>query len=600
MMELANTVPNSGGIVGFFVGENDMDLFGSQLVPFGKAMKSYSDAIAGIDAEAVTNSATAGKAIVELANTLPNTGGLVSWFTGDNDIASFGASLVSFGENFAKYSNYMKDVDAGIVTTTTNAATSIVELQKSLPKEGGWFSDDMTLASFGSDLASFGSYFSTYYGYIGNIDTGLLSSVITQTNRLVDMANGMVGLDTGGMSSFSTALTTLANSGIDNFISAFTNAEARVQSTLTTFVNSALTAIRNKYSEFNTVGTTSMTNFINGISSKEYSAKEKCSGIVSGVLSSIRNKNSEFKTVGTTLMTNFISGISSKEYSAKDKCNSILKGITTAIRNKNSEFKTVGTTLMTNFISGISSKEYSAKRESGNIARDSASSMRDYYNSFYNAGYYLVSGFADGISDNQYLAEARARAMAAAAADAARRELDEHSPSKVGYSIGDYFGVAFVNALGDYVSKSYKAGSEIAKSAKTGLSNAIGKITDFINGNVDTQPIIRPVIDLSNVQNGTNKLYRIMRNVDGYALSGSFDIANSVASSMNTQQRTGNNESVVNAINKLQNDLKTLATKPVESTDNKFYITGSNPKEIADEVSRILQKQVERREAAWE
>ena len=98
LIELANTVPNSGGVVGFFTGENDMGAFGENLVPFGKAMKSYSDASAGIDVEAVTNSATAGKAVVELANTLPNTGGLVSWFTGDNDIASFGTSLVSFSK----------------------------------------------------------------------------------------------------------------------------------------------------------------------------------------------------------------------------------------------------------------------------------------------------------------------------------------------------------------------------------------------------------------------------------------------------------------------------------------------------------------------
>ena len=209
LIELANTVPNSGGVVGFFTGENDMDTFGEKLVPFGRAMKSYSDAISGIDVEAVTNSATAGKAVVELANTLPNTGGLVSWFTGDNDIASFGTSLVSFGKSFAQYSDYMKDVDANIVTTTTNAATSIVELQKSLPKEGGWFSDDMTLASFGSDMASFGAHFSNYYNSISGIDTALLSGVITQTNRLVSMANGMVGLDTSGMTSFSSALTTL-------------------------------------------------------------------------------------------------------------------------------------------------------------------------------------------------------------------------------------------------------------------------------------------------------------------------------------------------------------------------------------------------------
>jgi len=102
LVELAKTVPNSGGVVSFFAGENDMDLFGEQLVPFGKAMKSYSDAISGIDVDAITNSATAGKSLVELANTLQNTGGVVSWFTGDNDIGAFGESLVLFGENFSK------------------------------------------------------------------------------------------------------------------------------------------------------------------------------------------------------------------------------------------------------------------------------------------------------------------------------------------------------------------------------------------------------------------------------------------------------------------------------------------------------------------
>ena len=41
---------------GLLYRENDMDTFGEKLVPFGRAMKSYSDAIAGIDVEAVTNS----------------------------------------------------------------------------------------------------------------------------------------------------------------------------------------------------------------------------------------------------------------------------------------------------------------------------------------------------------------------------------------------------------------------------------------------------------------------------------------------------------------------------------------------------------------
>lgn len=42
-------------------------------------MKSYSDAVADINPTAVESSASAGQALVELANTLPNTGGLLSF-----------------------------------------------------------------------------------------------------------------------------------------------------------------------------------------------------------------------------------------------------------------------------------------------------------------------------------------------------------------------------------------------------------------------------------------------------------------------------------------------------------------------------------------
>lgn len=64
-----------------------------------------------LDASVVTNSANAAKALVELSNNLPNSGGIVSWFTGDNDIASFGEQLVSFGQSFAAYYNSVSGVD---------------------------------------------------------------------------------------------------------------------------------------------------------------------------------------------------------------------------------------------------------------------------------------------------------------------------------------------------------------------------------------------------------------------------------------------------------------------------------------------------------
>ena len=541
LVELAKTVPNSGGVVGFFAGENDMDMFGEQLVPFGKAMKSYSDAISGIDVDAITNSATAGKSLVELANTLPNTGGVVSWFTGDNDIGAFGESLVLFGENFSKYSDYMKNVDAGIVTSTTNAATSIVELQKSLPKEGGWFSDDKTLADFGKDMSSFGSYFSSYYAYISGIDTGLLSSVITQTNRLVDMATGMAGLDTSGMSSFGTALTTLGETGVTGFVNAFNNAESKVAtaasnmltafinatnakqttltSTFTTLAQAAITGINAKQAEFQVAGSALMINFIAGVKAQDMNSRNTFTNIISGCLTAIRNKYFEFQSVGTQTMIKFIGGVKLQDVNARNTFTNIISGCLTAIRNKYPEFESAGQQCMIKFIAGVRSKDADVKNAFTSSLGGAVSGIKDYDSQFYSAGSYLVDGFANGISENAYKAAAKARAMASAAADAAKKELDEHSPSKVGYRIGDFFGVAFVNAIGAYVSKAYTAGSGMAEAAKTGLSNAVSKIKDFISGDIDVQPTIRPVLDLSNVESGAGRLNALFSRTQAMSIS---------------------------------------------------------------------------------
>lgn len=100
--------------------------------------------------------------------------------------------------------------------------------------------------------------------------------------------------------------------------------------------------------------------------------------------------------------------------------------------------------------------------------------------------------------------------MARAAAQAAEAELDINSPSKVGYRIGGFFGMGFVNSLIDYTDKSYDAGASVAKSAKEGLRNAVSKIGDFIENGIDSQPTIRPLLDLSDVTEGAGRLSALL------------------------------------------------------------------------------------------
>ena len=67
LAEMAATLPNSGGVAGFFAGDNDMGVFGERLVGFGESMMGFSKSIRGLDADAVSNAATAGKALAEMA-----------------------------------------------------------------------------------------------------------------------------------------------------------------------------------------------------------------------------------------------------------------------------------------------------------------------------------------------------------------------------------------------------------------------------------------------------------------------------------------------------------------------------------------------------
>ena len=549
MAEMATTIPNSGGVVGFFAGENDMGEFGKQLVPFGEAMKAFGDAVRGLEADAIVNSATAGKALVELADTVPNTGGVVAFFTGNNDVDTFGEKLVPFGEAMKAYSEAIMGMDSAAITNSATAGKALVELANTIPNTGGlvsWFTGDNDLGSFGDSLVQFGSGIKSYSDSISGIDTGIMSSVITQVNRLVEMAKGMAELDTSGMSGFSTALTQLGNNGIDSFINAFTDASGRVTSAatsmLTTFINAANAQKSNMTSTFTTM--------------------------MQAVLTTLTNYQTQFNTAGSNLMIKLIAGIKSKDYETRNAFVNILSSCLTAIANKYPEFQNAGMQCMIKFIAGIKEKAEEVKTAFTGNLNASVTAIRDYHEQFKQAGAYLVEGFADGISENTYRAEAKARAMARAAAEAAEDELDEHSPSRVGYHIGDFFGLGFVNAIGTYAVKAYNASADMAKSAKTGLGNAIAKVKDMIDNGVDTQPTIRPILDLSDVEEKSHRLNTL------FSRSQALTVSTGIAASRGQDlQNEDTNPNTGNSYNFTQNNYSPKALSRTEiyrQTKNQF------------------------------
>ena len=187
------------------------------------------------------------------------------------------------------------------------------------------------------------------------------------------------------------------------------------------------------------------------------------------------------------------------------------------------------------------------------------------------------------------MAAARASAMASAAATAARRALNEHSPSRVMYKIGDYAGLGFVNALKDYVSVSEKAGSNVANSAVSGLKDTLSALGSAIDGGIEINPTIRPVLDMSNVRSGIG----VINGLSG--LSPSMSIladVQSINSSVNGRSQNGGNGEVVSELRRLRTSIKEMPRNSYNIGD----VTYDDGSAVGDAVSALVRAaRIERR-----
>ena len=208
-----------------------------------------------------------------------------------------------------------------------------------------------------------------------------------------------------------------------------------------------------------------------------------------------------------------------------------------------------------------------------------------------------MSGFINGINSRAAAAKSAARALGNATNAALKSALRERSPSKISYQFGEYYGQGLINGMDDTSNKAEKSATNLGRSAIKGLKYAISKVSEIMGDNMDTNPVITPVIDLTNVKSGGRQLNGMLTDMTNKSigLSSSVSLANSVSSGMRSSMEV-QDSSVVDSIKNLINTLKDNDSATMNNT---FNINGTNAKEIASEVSKILQTQVERRAASW-
>ena len=593
LAELANNLPpDQGSIAAWFNGNNNLENFGNQLKGFGSSMKTYAEAVKGIEPASVEASANAAKVLGELANNLPpSSNSIVGWINGNSNLNSFGSQLPDFGKYIGEYAEAVKQVKPEAVTASANAAMTLSELANNLPPSTdsifSIFNGKQNLTEFGNQLPDFGKSINKYSLAVEGINAQAITDSAKGAQELVKVIQSFSGIS-GSLGTFTNA------TGLAIMVTQLSPVGAAMKS-----YSEAVNGIKADSITESTKGAQALVTLINNTASINVSGVEPFKNAIKS-LSTIQindfvkafdDISIKFTNVGNNMVEAIVSGINSKKASLTSTAEDLVVSFVKSVDNKIPNFKSTGTKCITEFVSGIKSKAKEINSAFVNGVKTVITSIKGYYTDFYNAGSYLVSGFASGISANTYKAAAVAGAMASAAASAARKELDEHSPSKVGYKIGDYFGIAFVNAISDYSRKAYSASSDMANSARTGLGNAINKMANMINSDIETQPTIRPVVDLSNVSSSVSSINNMFNSSRG--LSATVSKAQSINMMMNANQNGASNDDVVSAIKGLEKTINKLPTGSSIIVDGVTYDDGSN---VASAVKSLVRAaKIERR-----
>lgn len=588
LASLSNSLPSVGGIVSYFTGEQSLEAFGEQLPAFGEAVKSYATSVTDITPESIAGSVSAVESLANLANSLPQIGGIVEFFTGEQSLEEFGSQLPAFGEAMKNYAVAVKELKVEDIQNSVSAAQSLVEIANKIQNSGGaitFFTGDNGLDQFGFQIVVFGEALQKYSKVVNDVKSDKIIASAEGAKALADVASKLQ--NSGGAIAFFTG-----DNGLDQFgfqmiafgeaLKSYSVAVTDVKPDKVTASATAISSLVDVFKNMNGINIENVESFKNAVT-----ALGKLD--ISTLTNSFSGSSEQLKTIGSNISSFITQGIKGSQSKVTTAVSEIIQSMISKIKEKNESFKSAGKTLIDKLNSGITENKDNAKGKIESMLKSLVSTIKGYKSQFYSAGKHLVTGFANGISDNTYLAKAKSKAMAKAAANAAKEELDEHSPSKVGYGIGDFFGVAFVNGISDRIKDARDVSVEMAKSARTGLSSINDTLSRIINSDLDVQPVITPVVDLSKARSRLSELNNM------FGINPSLSMLSTVGSintSINRRNQNGVNDEVVSAIKDLKKSMSNLQGDQY-NINGITYDDGSN---VAEAVQTIIRAaRVERR-----
>jgi tape measure domain-containing protein len=264
------------------------------------------------------------------------------------------------------------------------------------------------------------------------------------------------------------------------------------------------------------------------------------------------------------LIINFIDGLAEAIDKNTDRLiaavrklgKAVLKALGKIFTSGISDIKKVGKMIMeSGFIKGLKDKFSDAKKTIKELPGKLKAGLKEKISDLKSAGKDMMNGFIDGIKAKMKSAADAAKSVGKSALSSIKKVLGIKSPARELIKVGKFSDLGFAKGLVKFAGNVSSAAKDVGSVALDGIRGAMSRVSDLVNSDIDSQPTIRPVLDLSDVEAGAG------------AINGMFGMTPSVGvmsnlgaiSSMMSSNQNGGNDDVVSAIKDLRDSIGNMS-----------------------------------------
>lgn len=458
IMEMCNLIPNSGGLLGFIMGNNDADVFGDSLGDLANGLATFSDTVTGKDLSGVSPACDAAKKIIEICNLIPNDKGLLGWIMGNNNPGDFGDSLEDFGYGLSKFAASVLGVDwSGLPDAKTNME-NIKGICEQIPSdENSWLDNlvgkETKIESFSSGIVALGEAMKAYAASVVGVAWTDVSSSAVAVNDLRTIASSLpeekeakkrISMEDFGkeLVKFGTQLVKFSDKTEDidvarmNLFAESFKAFALAMDFVQAFDPKKFDNFKESIKRLGDVSIAELENTFKNSGGKVRASLE----YVINTIKKTINENADAMTIKLSAKVATEDGDEGLDSAGKALIaafNSAIDEALAELKAKEVDFSSEGSHYVIELMNGFDSAKnlfiFTVKRVGEEAAKTISAS------SFFKVGQQCAVGLINGMNSKANSIKAQCSNIGIDMLTALRKVLDIHSPSRRTYKIGEYF-----------------------------------------------------------------------------------------------------------------------------------------------------------------